>query len=130
MAKTSDLMGLGMAGALAQIIGHNQTPNPGTAGGLATTGTVQTATPTLGVTSSTTLAPTTGNTAYTLPVAGTVAKEFFLYNPTATAALLFPSLGGSINGGAANASFTIPANSFVIAVMASMNGGVAQWFAK
>lgn len=128
MAQVSDLMGLGMAGALANAVGHTRypafggTPLPGV-------GTVQVNPPTVSLTSSVTLNPTAGNTAFTLPNPAYLVKTFFLYNPTAVAGVIFPPLGGSMNG-TLNGSFAVPANSYVIAICSGMVGGVAQWFAK
>ncbi len=101
MALPTDLMGLGMAPALAALEGlaipavvAGTTTAQATAAPLAS-GTLQQVT-TAG-----------GQTAFRLPSDMPLAAPVVFYNSTATAALVFPPTGGNINEAAANASFSV-----------------------
>jgi hypothetical protein len=51
-----------------------------------------------------------GQTAVVLPANGAVGSPVTVVVSTATAALVFPPTGGSINNGSANASFSVAQN--------------------
>lgn len=51
-----------------------------------------------------------GQTAVALPGTYPVGSPILVRTNTATAALVFPPVGGSINGGSANASFSVAQN--------------------
>lgn len=51
-----------------------------------------------------------GQTAFVLPSAAELEVPYFVYNPSATTALVFPPVGGSINAAGANASVGIAVN--------------------
>lgn len=51
-----------------------------------------------------------GQTATVLPAAYPVGSPILVRVNTATAGLVFPPVGGSINGGSANASFSVAQN--------------------
>lgn len=96
----TDMMGLGVAPALANLIGDII---PASAAGV---GTAQaTATPLTGTINQVTTAA--GQTAFLLSSAQPLGTSVNVYNSTATAALVFPPTGGNINEVAANASFSV-----------------------
>jgi hypothetical protein len=96
----SDMMGLGMPAALANLTGES-IPAP-VAG--ATTAQA-TATPLTGTINQVTTA--SGQTAVLLPSTQPLGTAVHVYNSTSTAALVFPPVGGNINEGATNASFSV-----------------------
>jgi hypothetical protein len=62
-----------------------------------------------------------GETACVLPAKYPVGSPIVVRNNTATAALVFPPVGGAINGGSANASFSVAQNKPTI-FLAAPNG--------
>lgn len=126
MATTSDLMGLGMAPGLAGKAGHQiagPLPGIGTAqvGAQALTGSVFVG------------APTSGQTAYTLPSgAATMAKEFYFFNAAvgATTALIYPPTGGATLNGSTSAAVSVAQNKGAMFMLVANSGGAApQWVA-
>lgn len=75
---------------------------------LAGVGTTQAGAATI-TSSITRLATSVGQTAFVLP--NTTGQMFFIHNTTATSALVYPPVGGTIDGGATDASITITYNS-------------------
>lgn len=101
MSSVTALMGTGMAAEQARVLGYNITSKT------AATTAQATATP---ITSNFTVATTAvGQTALRLSVLMAGAGPFIVYNSTATAALVFPPVGGNMNG-TLNASVSAPAN--------------------
>jgi hypothetical protein len=123
MAITSDLTGLGMSPALASKLGNNVAPVAGA-------GTTQ-ATATKIVGGTTLATPAASNTGFILDSAASTTRLFFFFNLSATVtAVLYPPVGGSINGGAANAPISIaPLTGALIEPVTG--GGVAtqSWWA-
>jgi hypothetical protein len=102
MSTVADLMGLGMPGPLANRIGNT----PLTIAGV---GTAQVGA--AAIQTSATFATTSGGaTAFVLPTAASLGREFWVFNSTATTALVFPPTSGTIQGGSANASFSVAQN--------------------
>lgn len=101
MALPQDLMGLGMAPALAAIEG---VPIPAALAGVGTAQSGSTALPPNGIVQGTTSA---GQTAFRLSSDQPLASPVGVYISTSTSAVVFPPTGGNINEGAANASFTV-----------------------
>lgn len=99
LALTSDLMGLGMAPALAQLAGDSVAAvtavGTAQAGAAALTGTINNVT------------TSAGQTAVVLPSNWPLASSILVYTNSATTALVFPPSGGNINEGAANASVNV-----------------------
>ena len=114
MSTIQDLMGLGMPGQLAGRLGNNVTT------ALAGVGTAQTgaAAITNKVTSGTTAG---GATAFVLPSSASIGSVWYFLNTSSTAALVFPPPGvsGTINGGSADASFSVAQNKPTIFVRIS-----------
>ena len=96
----SDMMGLGMPSALANLVGES-IPAPVAGAGTAQAG----ATPLTGTINQVTTSA--GQTAVLLPSTQPLGTAVHVYVSTATTALVFPPSGGSINEGAANASFSV-----------------------
>jgi hypothetical protein len=115
----SDMMGLGMPAALANLTGES-IPAP-VAG--ATTAQA-TATPLTGTINQVTTA--VGQTAVLLPSTQPLGTAVKVYVSTATAALVFPHVGASINEGAANASFSVAQAKFTSFVRVSATKWLAQ----
>jgi len=110
MTLQSDLMGLGMATGLAARMGH--TPAATVVG----SGTAQ-RTDAAAITAESLLAlglnvvtTAAGQTAVQIPASMPVGSELLINVTTATAALAFPPSAGTVNGGAADASFSIAQN--------------------
>jgi hypothetical protein len=110
MAIIPNLMGVGFSSAQAGAVGL--TPSATVAGA----GTAQ-KTDSAAITASNLLAlglniVTTagGQTAVQIPSTMPVGGEMWINNTSATAALLFPPSGGTINGGSADASFSVAQN--------------------
>ncbi len=101
MALTSDLMGLGMPPALAQLEGVSL-PAP-----LAGVGTAQVGAAPLVSGAFHQATTTAGQTAFRLPADQPLGTFIAFYNASATAALVFPPTGGNVNELATNASFSI-----------------------
>lgn len=102
MAKTSDLTGLGLPGALAAMLGEDVATLAGV--GTAQSGAAQIATPVVLATTS------SGQTAFALP-SGTAnpgltaaGNEVVVFCTSATTALVFPPVGGTLNGGSSSVS--------------------------
>jgi hypothetical protein len=56
------------------------------------------------------LQPNSGNTAYVMDAGAPVGYTFMAFNPQSTTALIYPESGGTIQGGSANASYSIGQN--------------------
>ena len=99
LALSTDLMGLGMAPAMAQLAGDTiaSVTGVGTAqsGGAALAGTLYLVT------------TSAGQTATVLPSNWPLASSIVVYTVSSTTALVFPPSGGNINEGAANASVNV-----------------------
>ncbi len=110
MATSADLMGLGTPPAVADLLGFT----PATVAGATTaqaTGTL--------IGTAFTLATTSGGaTAFRLPTSPVGAPLYF-FNTSATAALVYPPVGGSINGGSTNASVSVGQNTGLVFILAS-----------
>lgn len=85
----------------------NATPN--TVDALTTAGTTQSGAPLL-VGAINVLTTASGQVAALLPTNHAASSPIIVRVNTATAATIFPPTGGSINGGAANASFSVAQN--------------------
>ena len=96
----SDMMGLGVASALANLMGES-IPASVAGAGTAQAG----ATPLTGTINQVTTSA--GQTAVLLPSTQPLGTAVNVYVSTATTALVFPPTGCSINEGAANASFSV-----------------------
>lgn len=109
MAKSSDLMGLGMSAKLADMLGRNpaSVTCAGTASGTATAITTKLSN----------LVTDTSKTGAILPavgVAGTQLGDIFIVNTTtATSAVVYPPTGATINAGS---SLTVAVNQTAIFV--------------
>lgn len=62
-----------------------------------------------------------GATAFVLPASAELEVPYFVYNPSATTALVFPPSGGAINAAGANASVGIAVNLSRIFIRKSTN---------
>jgi hypothetical protein len=119
MSTTADLMGLGMSPALAERLGN--TPATLAGAGTAQTGAAQLHTP---VTLAT---PTGGQTAYLLTSTFSTGRPLYFWNTSATVtALVFPPSGGTINGGSANASVSVPPLSGALFQLENGSGVAAE----
>lgn len=118
MAIVTDLMGLGMPGPLATLLGNT----PGT---LAGAGTTQAA-GTLISSSMAKLTTTGGATAFTFRSTTTISRLFFLYNSSATTALIYPPSGGTIVGLSQDAAFSLAQNKSVLIWHFDLNTYVAN----
>jgi hypothetical protein len=100
-ATDDALTGLGMPAQMAALVGAT------TQTALAGVGTAQTGAALI-KSKSVELIPTGGNTAYILNTFG-LNEPVFLFNNAASAvtALVYPPVGGTIQGGSSNASFSI-----------------------
>lgn len=106
MALQTDLMGLGMPGPLANLLGN-------ATGTIAGVGTAQ-ATAAILTSSMAKLTTGSGQTAFVFRSTTTISRLFFLYNSSATTALIFPPVGGTIVGQSQDASFSLAQNKSVI----------------
>ncbi len=125
MALASDLMGLGDSPEHAGRLGHAITT-------LAGSGTTQAGTPTALVQSLTIGKPTTGQTAYLLPAAPPMAKEFYFFNAAvgADSALIYPRTGGMTLNGSTSSAVTVVQNKGCMFMCVANSGGTApQWVA-
>ncbi len=103
MPLTVDLMGVGLPQQQASRLGTTQIST------LAGVGTAQTGA--AAITTDNTLATTAGGaTAFVLPSTTSIDNEIWVTNSSATAALVFPPSGGTINAAAADASVSIAQN--------------------
>jgi hypothetical protein len=101
VALSSDLMGLGMAPALANLEGVT------IPAAIAGVGTAQVGAAPLVSGAIHQVTTSAGQTAARLPADQPLGVAVHVYVSTATAALVFPPTGGNINEGAANASFSV-----------------------
>lgn len=103
-ALAVDLVGLGMPPVLADRVGWQT-------GTLTGAGTAQGGSSPI-VRSGFVYRATTAasQTAVTIDSAFPLGEESVIHNTTATAMLLFPPTGGNVNGGSANASFSVAQN--------------------
>lgn len=106
MALTSDLVGLGMPGEVARLLGNI----PAT---LAGAGTSQAAGTRIS-SSMAQLTTTGGATAFVLPSTASITRLFFLCNTSSTTALIYPQVGGTIQGASQDAAFSLAQNKSVI----------------
>lgn len=122
MSTTADLMGLGLPPALASRLGNT----PATWAGAGTTQTGATVTNS----SLSLLVPASSNTAFILPLAASTGRPFYLWNTSATiTAVVYPPVGGTINGAAANAAVDLAPDTGAIFQLVNGSGGSAeQWF--
>jgi hypothetical protein len=120
MTITSDLTGLGMAPALAGKVGHQVSTVAGVgtaASGAAKIGT----TVTIGTTAS-------GQTAFALPTQPTMGKEYYFFNTSATAALIFPPASGTQTLNGSTSSVSVAQNKGAMFMCVSKAGtGADQW---
>lgn len=103
MSLAQDLSGIGMAPEQAVRLGFSVLTT------VAGVGTAQSGAAAIHVNNI--LATTSaGQTAFVLPSSAELEVPYIVTNSTATAALVFPPTGGTINAGAANASVSIAQN--------------------
>lgn len=101
MATILDLMGLGMPPALAANLGNT----PATVAGV---GTAQSGAGVINKENSVTLLTTSGGaTAFILPNLLSLGRPFYIWNTSATTALVYPPVGGNINGVGANTAISL-----------------------
>lgn len=105
MATQSDLMGLGMPGPLATLLGNTPTVVTGV-------GTTQATGATLRSMSS--LVTAGGATAFTISANTTLSRLYFVFNPSSTTALIYPPSGAAIGAGATDAAFSLAQGKSVI----------------
>ena len=116
----SDMMGLGMPSALANLVGET-IPASVAGAGTAQSG----ATPLTGTINQVTTSA--GQTAVLLPSTQPLGTSVQVYVSTATAALVFPPYGCNINEGAANASFSVAQSRVASFVRVSATKWIAQY---
>lgn len=120
MSTTADLMGLGLPPALASRLGNT----PQTVAGV---GTTQSGAALLTGGSLFALTPTASNTAYLLNSLFSTGRLIQLWNTSASqTALIYPPTGGTINGGAVNASISIPPLSGALVELFNGSGVAAE----
>ncbi len=117
---SSDMMGLGMPAALANLVGDT-IPAVVAGAGTAQAG----ATPLTGTINQVTTSA--GQTAVVLPSTQPFGTSVNVYVSTATTALVFPPSGGNINEGAANASFSVAQSRVASFVRLSATKWVVQY---
>lgn len=110
-ASSQNLIGLGMPPSLANRVGNNVVTYAGA--GTAQTGATAIRQNTANLTTS------GGQTAFILSDVWNVGDEVALFNTSATAALIFPQVGGAINGGSTDASVSLAQNTGQIFVKMS-----------
>lgn len=134
MALFSDLLGLGFAPALANLIGFTINPAPGPGTPPPGIGTTQSGAQAISTTI-TYAAPTAGQTAFTLPTTAQGAQgtaEYYFFNGAATAvsALVYPPTGGATLNGSTSAAITIAQNKGCQFMLVDNVGGTAPtWVA-
>ena len=99
MPSAAELIGLGTPPKLAGLSGN--LPSAKTGSGTAQTGA------TAITTNFTVLTTSGGSTAFLLPTVPAGSGPYIVSNPSATTALIYPPSGGSIQGGSADASFSV-----------------------
>lgn len=121
MSTTADLMGLGMPPALAARLGATVATLVGA--GTAQVGATLISAPLV------LAGPTTGNTAFVLNAAFSVGRAIYVWNTSSSlAALVYPPTGGTINGGAANASVSIlPLTGAILQLQSGSGGASTAW---
>lgn len=124
MSTVADLMGLGTPAAVAARLGYT----PTTVAGI---GTVQNGAAILGATALNLLTVAGGNTAFILSPHYSTGRPVFVWNTdAATAAVVFPPLGGTFNNQSINASVSIPAGDGAIFQLVDGTGLFPEiWFA-
>jgi hypothetical protein len=113
VSLNTDLMGLGLAPALANLMGDQVSTVAGV-------GTAQAGAAALG-TSITLLTTAASQTAFVLPAAAQLLNGYLVSNTSATTALIFPPTGGAIDQGSANASVSVAQNKTRILIRTSAN---------
>lgn len=106
MATQTDLMGLGMPGPLAQLLGNMPTTLAGI-GTANTTGAIITS-------SMLELTTSSGQTAFILRSTAGISRLFFLFNSSSTTALIYPPIGGNINQAGTDTALSLVQNKAVI----------------
>lgn len=102
MALATGLIGLGMPVELAQLLGNT----PATLAGV---GTSQAGATSL-TSSMAQLTTSSGQTAFVFRSTASITRLYFLFNTTATTALIYPAVGGTIQGASQDAAFSIAQN--------------------
>lgn len=105
MATRQDLMGLGMPGPLATLLGNVPTSVTGIGTSQAGGALLQ---------SMTSCVTAGGATAYTISANTSLSRLFFVFNGSSTTALIYPPVGGAIGGGATDAAFSLVQGKSVI----------------
>lgn len=100
----TDLMGLGFSWPQAERLG---VINPSTVAGV---GTAQSGAAALAGSTFVQGTTASGQTAFVLSSTYPLWREFYFYNTTATAALVFPPSGGAIDNGSSDASVSVAQN--------------------
>ena len=114
MSTTADLMGSGMPAALANRLGNTPVTQAGA-------GTITGATATLIQGHLTNATTASSQTAFIFNSAASLGKEFYFFNSSATTALVYPPAGGNLNGGSADASFSVAQNKLAMFIRLSTN---------
>lgn len=115
-ALAVDLMGVGLAQEQATRLGYSALIS------LTGIGTAQVgAAPIVNGNNNISTVTAGGATAFVLPASAELEVPYFVYNPSATTALIFPPTGGSINAAGANASVGIAVNLSRIFIRKSTN---------
>lgn len=108
MALQTGLMGLGMPAELATLLGNNTSTVAGV-------GTAQAGAANL-TSSMANLTATSGQTAFILRSTASITRLYFLCNTSAgaTTALIYPAVGGTIQGLSQDAAFSLAQNKSAI----------------
>lgn len=106
MALQTNLVGLGMPAELATLLGNNTSTVAGV-------GTSQAGAANL-TSSMANLTTGSGQTAFIFRSTASITRLYFLCNTSATTALLYPAVGGTIQGSAQDASFSVAQNKAVL----------------
>jgi hypothetical protein len=102
MSSSGELIGLGMPPKLAGLVGN--LPSAKTGVGTAQSGAAPI------TTNFTVLTTAGGTTAFLLPTVPAGSGPYIVANPSATTALIYPPSGGTIQGGSADAAFSVAQN--------------------
>lgn len=120
MALATNMMGVGYSAEQAMLMGYQVGPT--TAGvGTASVGAAV-------IKKDSTVIPVTtagGATAVRLPSDALLMRPYIIWNQSSTAALVFPSTGGAINGGSTDASFSVAQNKPTLFFRLSTNVWIA-----